>query len=67
VLHPVAVVYRGKGEFGGFKPPRNPEVLQKLSLIPSSVEYTSVTTKSEYGQGRIYARAQGGKFQGAAY
>jgi hypothetical protein len=33
-----------KGGGGGFKPPRNSEVLAKLSRIPSSVEYTSVTT-----------------------
>jgi hypothetical protein len=32
------------GVFGGFKLPRNSEVLKKLSQIPSSVEYTSVTT-----------------------
>jgi hypothetical protein len=32
------------GWFGGFKPPRNSEVLKKLGQIPSSVEYTSVTT-----------------------
>jgi hypothetical protein len=31
-------------EGGGFPPPRNSEVLPKLSRIPSSVEYTSVTT-----------------------
>jgi hypothetical protein len=30
-------------------PPRNSEVLTKLSQIPSFVEYTSVTTYSEYG------------------
>jgi hypothetical protein len=35
-----------RGWFGGFKPPppRNSEVLKKLGQIPSSVEYTSVTT-----------------------
>jgi hypothetical protein len=33
----------------GFKPPRNSEVLTKLSQIPSSMEYTSVTTLLEYG------------------
>jgi hypothetical protein len=54
------VAYRGeystsprqwRTEGGGvqeFKPPRNSEVLQKLSRIPSSVEYTSVTY-SQYG------------------
>jgi hypothetical protein len=39
------VAYRVGGDFGGFKPPpRNSEVLPKLSRIPSSVEYTSITT-----------------------
>jgi hypothetical protein len=33
----------------GVQTPRNSKVLPKLSRIPSSVEYTSVTTKSEYG------------------
>jgi hypothetical protein len=44
-------VPRGKAGFGGFNPPppRNSEILPKLSRIPSSVEYTSVTTYSEYG------------------
>jgi hypothetical protein len=38
------VAYRGGlGGFGGFKPPRNSEVLTNLSRIPSSVENTSVT------------------------
>ena len=39
----VAVAYRGGG-LGVFNPPRNSEVLTKLSRIPSSVENTSVTT-----------------------
>jgi hypothetical protein len=36
----------GGGRFGGVKPPppRNSEVLTKLSRIPSSVENASVTT-----------------------
>jgi hypothetical protein len=40
-----------KGGFGGFNPPPPPnsEALPKLSRIPSSVEYTLVTTQSEYG------------------
>ena len=37
-----AVAYRGEG--GVKPPPRNSEVLTKLSRIPSSVENTSVTT-----------------------
>jgi hypothetical protein len=41
------VAYRG-GSLGVSKPPRNSEVLTKLSHIPSSVENTSVTTLSEY-------------------
>jgi hypothetical protein len=35
---------RGRGKFGVQTPPRNSEVLTKLSRIPSSVEKTSVTT-----------------------
>jgi hypothetical protein len=33
-----------RGGLGTFKPPRNSEILTKLSRIPSSVENTSVTT-----------------------
>jgi hypothetical protein len=36
--------WRTQGGVWGFKPPRNSEVLKKLGQIPSSVEYTSVTT-----------------------
>jgi hypothetical protein len=47
------VVYRAGRGLGGFTSPppprRNSEVLTKLSRIPSSVEYTSVTALSEYG------------------
>jgi hypothetical protein len=39
----------GVGVVWGFKPPPNSEVLTKLTQIPSSVEYTSVTTQSKYG------------------
>jgi hypothetical protein len=42
-------VPRGVGGLGFNPPPRNSEVLTKLSRIPSSVENTSVTTLSEYG------------------
>ena len=38
------VQWRTGGGFGVLKPPRNSEVLTKLSRIPSSVENTSVTT-----------------------
>jgi hypothetical protein len=45
-LHKYSLTYPGGegGVFGGFKPPRNSEVLKKLGQIPSFVEYTSVTT-----------------------
>jgi hypothetical protein len=43
ISSPYAVAYRG-GCYGGPPPPRNSDVLPKLSRIPSSVEYTSVTT-----------------------
>jgi hypothetical protein len=46
VLSPVA--YRWGGGLNS-PHPRNCEVLTKLSRIPSSVEYTSITTWSEYG------------------
>jgi hypothetical protein len=36
------------GWFEVFKPPRNYEVLTKLSRIPSSVENTSVTVQCSY-------------------
>jgi hypothetical protein len=41
--------WRTEGGFGGFKKPRNFEVLTKLSRIPNSIEYTSITAWSEYG------------------
>jgi hypothetical protein len=44
--------YQWRTEGGGFNhspSPRNSDVLTKLSQIPSSVEYTSITTKPEYG------------------
>jgi hypothetical protein len=39
----------GSWEVQSSSPPRNSEVLTKLSRIPSSVENTSVTTLSEHG------------------
>jgi hypothetical protein len=42
-------VPRGVVLGGSNPPPRNSEVLKKLGQIPISVEYTSVTTQSEYG------------------
>jgi hypothetical protein len=42
----VTVAYRGVGGGGSIS---SPEVLTKLSRIPSSVENISVTTLSEYG------------------
>jgi hypothetical protein len=48
VLWPTVGQWRTEGGGGGLgsstHPPRNSEVLPKLSRIPSSVEYTSVTT-----------------------
>jgi hypothetical protein len=37
-------VQRGRGGWGSNAPPRNSEILTKLSQIPISVENTSVTT-----------------------
>jgi hypothetical protein len=42
ILH-VTWQWRTEGGLGGSNPPRNSEVLTKLSRIPSSVENTSVT------------------------